>query len=41
MGWGIYKPLKPKLDAEYQDYKRRAQDRLLDDFYERNAAGEV
>ena len=41
LGWGIYKPLKPKLDAEYQDYKRRAQDRLLDDFYERNAAGEV
>lgn len=41
IGWGIYKPLKPKLDAEYQEYKRRAQDRLLDDFYERNAAGEV
>lgn len=37
LAWGIYKPLKPKLDKEYQEYKRRAQERLLDDFYERNA----
>lgn len=37
LAWGIYKPLKPKLDKEYQEFKRRAQDRLLNDFYERNA----
>lgn len=39
LAWGIYKPLKPKLDREYQAFKRRAQDRLLNDFYERNAEG--
>lgn len=37
MAWGIYRPLKPKLDKEYQAFKRKAQARLLDDFYERNA----
>lgn len=36
VAWGIYPPLKPKLDREYQAYKRMAQDRLLNDFYERN-----
>lgn len=35
LAWGIYRPMKPKLDKEYQAYKRRAQERLLDDFYER------
>ncbi len=37
VGWGVYKPLTPRMDAEYQEYKRRAQDRLLADFYARNS----
>lgn len=36
LAWGIYRPLKPRLDAEYQAFKRRSQSILLDDFYERN-----
>lgn len=41
VAWGVYEPLPPKADAEYQDYKRRAQERLLDGFYERTLEGEA
>ena len=37
IAWGIYEPLTPKMDQEYQEYKRRAQERLLSDFYKRNS----
>ena len=33
VGWGIFKPLSPRMDKEYQEYKRMAQERLLKDFY--------
>ena len=38
VAWGVYKPLTPKMDQEYQEYKRRSQERLLQDFYKRNSA---
>ena len=41
IGWGVYKPLPPRLDAEYQEYKRRSQERLLADFYARNSGEEA
>ena len=37
IAWGVYKPMTPKMDAKYQAFKRRSQDRLLVDFYRRNA----
>lgn len=40
LAWGIYPPLKPKIDREYKEYKRRAQERLLQDFYKRNSGEE-
>ena len=41
IAWGVYKPMTPKMDAEYQTFKRRSQDRLLVDFYRRNVEGEA
>lgn len=41
VGWGVYDPLPKGIDAEYQEYKRRAQSRLLDDFYSRTLEGEA
>ncbi len=38
IAWGVHKKLTPKMDEEYQAFKRRSQETLLDDFYERNAA---
>lgn len=35
VAWGIYEPLPPDLDNEYQAYKRKAQERLLQGFYSR------
>lgn len=41
IGWGVYEPLPKALDEEYQTYKRKAQERLLDGFYERTLEGEA
>lgn len=41
VGWGIYDPLPPEIDKEYQEFKKRAQNRLLDDFYSRTLEGEA
>lgn len=41
IGWGVYDPLPKDIDAEYQEYKKRAQNRLLDDFYSRTLEGEA
>lgn len=41
IGWGIYDPLPPDIDKEYQVYKRKAQERLLDDFYSRTLEEEA
>lgn len=40
IAWGVYKPLTPAMDKEYQEYKRRSQEKLLEDFYKRNSEQE-
>lgn len=37
IAWGVYKPMTRRMDEQYQEFKRRSQDRLLADFYRRNA----
>ncbi len=37
VAWGVYKPLTAKMDAEYQEFKSRSQEKLLADFYKRNS----
>lgn len=36
LAWGIYKMPRPALWREYQDYKKEAQRRLVEDFISRN-----